>query len=69
MVSPDFRLILYPGNVTNSLEEEIIDIAYEIELKYDIIFGIVVYSQEFWNSEYAQSMPLYQNIIFEGLPV
>ena len=48
-----------PVNLTYSLEEEIFNIAYDIELEYDVIFGIIVYSSNFWFSQKANTMPLF----------
>ena len=62
-------LVLLPGRVDNSIEEKVFDAAFDIELKHGVIFGIIVYAREFWTSEIAASMPLYQNIEREGLAV
>jgi predicted nucleotidyltransferase len=62
-------LVLLPGRVDNAIEEKVFDAAYDIELKHGIIFGIIVYARDFWNSEIAASMPLYQNIEREGVAV
>ena len=59
-------LVLLPVNLTYSLEEEIFNIAYDIELEYDVIFGIIVYSSNFWFSQKANTMPLFQHIQEEG---
>jgi predicted nucleotidyltransferase len=55
-------LVLVPFEIDNSLEEEIIGEAFEIELKYNVVFGIIIYSNEFWNSDIASAMPLHKNI-------
>ena len=62
-------LVILPGRVGNAIEEKVFDAAYDIELKHSVIFGIVVYGKEFWGSEVAASMPLYQNIEREGIAV
>jgi predicted nucleotidyltransferase len=62
-------LVLVPFPLNNSIEEEIIDVAYDIELECDLVLGIVVYPIEFWLSSLAQSMPLYENIKKEGVHV
>lgn len=62
-------LVLLPVRVDNAIEEKVFDAAYDIELKYSIIFGIVVYSKEFWASDLAASMPLHQNIRREGVSI
>ena len=62
-------LVLIPGRVDNALEEKVFDAAYDSELKHGVIFGIIVYGREFWGSELAASMPLYQSIEREGVAV
>lgn len=60
-------LVLLDENINNSLEEEIFSLVFQIELKYDVIFGIIVYSKEFWYSKLGESMPIYWNIKKEGV--
>lgn len=62
-------LVLLNREVNNSLEEEIFSTAFEIELKYDVVFGIVVYSKKFWNSKLGKAMPLHWSIDKEGITV
>lgn len=62
-------LVLLPFEPNNSIEEQIFDLAYDIELEYNLIFGIIVYSKKFWNSEKASIMPLYRNIKKEWVGV
>jgi len=62
-------LVLLPFESNHSVEEEIFDIAYDIELDYDVVFGIIVYSLDFWISHKARAMPLYKIVDSEGIPV
>jgi predicted nucleotidyltransferase len=62
-------LVLLPGKVDTSLEEEVFDLAYDVELEYDVVFGIVVHSKEFWASEKAAVMPFHQNLQRESLRI
>ena len=62
-------LVLVQGHVNTNLKEEIIDLAYEIELKNDVVFGILVRSKEFWQSERAAVMPFHQNLQREALRI
>ncbi|PKL35473.1 MAG: hypothetical protein CVV44_21960 [Spirochaetae bacterium HGW-Spirochaetae-1] len=59
-------LVLLPFEPTTNIEETIFGIAFDIELKYNIVFGLIVYSGRFWNSELAATMPLHRNIEREG---
>jgi len=60
-------LVVLPSQVNNAIEEQVFDLAYDIELEYGVIIGTIVYSKEFWSSEQAASMPLYKNIQRESL--
>jgi len=62
-------LILLPDNVNTRIEEKVIGIAYDIELQHDVVFGIIVYSKDFWCSGVAAVMPLHKNISAEGIHV
>ncbi len=62
-------LVLLPFEPNNSIEEQVFDLGYDIELEYSVVFGIIVYPKTFWNSEMAGTMPLYKNIKKEGVCV
>jgi len=62
-------LVLVPSKVDTSLKENIIDLAYDVELEYDVIFGIVVRSKEFWISEKAAAMPFHQTVEREAVRI
>ena len=62
-------LVILPFEVDNFLEEEIFGMAYDIEFSYNIVFGIIAYSRDFWISPLANAMPLYQNIQKHGIPL
>lgn len=62
-------LVLVPGEVDTKLEIEILHLAYDIELEYDVVFGLVVNEKEFWESEKASVMPFHQNLQREALRI
>jgi len=62
-------LILVESLVDTKLEEEIFHISYEIELKYDVVFGEIIENRDFWNTPLANAMPLHWNIDREGVLV
>ena len=62
-------LIILNEDVDNKLRENIFSISFEIELKYDVIFGILVESKAYWNSSKANAMPIHWNIDKEGLSI
>lgn len=62
-------LVLLKQVVDDSLREEIFSLSFKIELKWDVIFGILVESKQFWNTDLARTMPIHWNIDKEGIPV
>lgn len=60
-------LILLDREINSRLKEKTIDIAYDIELKYNVVFSIIIRNKEFWNSIPAKTMPLHWNIDKEGV--
>jgi len=62
-------LILLKEKVNWDLKEEIFSTAFKVELRYDVIFGVIVYQKQFWNSSLGKAMPLHWNIDKEGIYV
>ncbi len=62
-------LVLVSQEVNISLEEQIFDLAFEVGLEYDIVFGVIVYSKGYWKRPPASVMPLYENIKQEGIRI
>jgi len=62
-------LVLLKEKVNWDLKEEIFSIAFKVELKYDVIFGVAVYQKQFWDSPLGKAMPLCWNIDREGIYV
>jgi predicted nucleotidyltransferase len=60
-------LVLLPVPVTTATEEEVFDLAFDVEMKYDVVFGIIVYSKDEWASPRLSSMPLHHVIESEGV--
>lgn len=60
-------LILVESQINRKLKEEITEITYDMELKYDVVFGIIVENRDFWKSPLANSMPLHWNIDRDGV--
>ena len=60
-------LILVDKEVDSELKDKIIEIAYDIELENDIVFGFIIENKESWRSSRYRVMPLYQNIEREGV--
>lgn len=62
-------LVLLGCNINTSLEEEIISLAYDIELEHDVVFGLLIESKAFWDSNLANAMPIHWNIDKEGMAI
>ena len=62
-------LVLLKEKVNWDMKEEIFSTAFKVELKYDVIFGVVVYQKQFWDSPLGKAMPLRWNIDREGINV
>lgn len=62
-------LVLLPFDPDTGTEERVFDLAYEVALECGVVFGVIVYSRTFWNSEIARVMPLHKNIEREGVGV
>jgi predicted nucleotidyltransferase len=52
-------MVILPCKLSNAIEEQVFELAYDIELQYDVVFGIVVYSLDFWLSPVAEYIPLF----------
>jgi len=61
-------LILLEHEPNTSIEEEIIDIGFEIEIKYDVVLGIIVHSRNFWDSK-GSLMPIHKEIERDGVQI
>ncbi len=57
------------GEIDTELEKQILDIAYDVELEFDVVFGVMVESKDFWNSSLAKIIPLHRNIDKQGVLV
>ena len=60
-------LILINGPLTRKLEEELMRIAFEIELDDDVIFGLLTHSLDEWNSNLYRAMPIHWSIDKDGI--
>jgi len=61
-------LVLLSEESNISIEEEIFDIGFDIEIKYDVILGILVHSKAFWNSK-GSLMPIHKEIERDGIQI
>lgn len=59
-------LILIDRKVDYEIKDKIIEIAYDIELENDIVFGLIIENKKSWRSPRYKVMPLYKNVEREG---
>jgi len=62
-------LILVDKEVDYKLKDLIIEIVYDIELEFNIVFGLVIENKKSWRSSKYSVMPLFQNIEREGVVI
>ena len=62
----DIDIFVRLPQVNKTIEEEIFNIAYEIELKYDLLIDIIILDDTLLK-KYNEQIPIYQNIIKEGI--
>ncbi len=60
-------LVLFPGEVDTNLKTEIIDLAFDIGLKNDVVFNVIVRSKKTWESKMAAVTPFHRNLEKEAL--
>jgi len=60
-------LVFVDSKVDRKIKEQITEIKYDIELKYDVVFGTIIENREFWNSPLANAMPFHWNIDRDGV--
>jgi len=61
-------LVLLENEPNISIEEEIIDIGFELEIKYDVVLGIITHSKTFWDS-IGSLMPIHKEIEKDGIQI
>jgi predicted nucleotidyltransferase len=54
--------------VNRQIEEDLFDTAYELELKYDCLIDLIVFSDAALKGMYADT-PIYQKVLSEGVEV
>ncbi len=64
----DIDVFVRLPQVNRQIEENLFDIAYELELKYDCLIDLIVFSDEALNGQYAET-PIYQKVLSEGMVV
>jgi len=60
-------LVVLDRKVNIAIEKEIFDVGFEVEIRWDVVFGIVVEESDFLNTPMAGEMPFYKNIKKQGV--
>jgi len=61
-------LVLLEQKMDYALKDEIYDLAFDIELQENVVFGLLIESQVDWESPLLQAMPIHKEIDREGIP-
>ncbi len=64
----DIDVFILLSKVNRQLEEEMFDIAYDLELEHDCLIDLIILDETTLNEKYV-STPFYQNVISEGLDI
>jgi len=60
----DIDIMVQLPKVNRAVEEDLFNIAYDLELKYECLIDVIVLPQNL-----KSSIPLYQNILKEGIAI
>ncbi len=64
----DIDVFVHLSHVDRRTEEDLYDMAYDLEIKYDCLIDIIVYDDSYVNGPFARA-PVYQKVLSEGLNV
>lgn len=64
----DIDVFLRLPHLTRVIEEDVYDMAYELELKYDCLIDVILLSDATLQA-CSHQLPLYQNVLKEGVIV
>ena len=64
----DIDIYVLIPEVSRKVEEDLYDIAYDLELKYDCLIDLIVFDKQALDGKFA-SAPIYEKVLSEGLSV
>ena len=64
----DIDVFVLLPKVNREIEEDLFDIAYDLELKYDCLIDLIVFDEKAINGKLGTT-PIYQKVLREGMPV
>ena len=63
----DIDVFVYLPEVNRVIEEDLFDIAYELELKYDCVIDLIVFGEKSNGRIDSNQLPIYKNILKDGI--
>ena len=64
----DIDVFVILPRIDRNIEENLFDIAYDLELEYDCLIDLIIFSEENLKQGVAKT-PFYQSVLSEGLAV
>jgi predicted nucleotidyltransferase len=64
----DIDIFLQVANLTKDMEQDVYNMAYDLELKYDCLIDVILLSDAVVKT-HAAHLPIYRNILREGVPL
>lgn len=64
----DIDVYVLISELNRQIEEDLFDMAYDLELKYDCLIDLIVFDKQGLEGKFA-SAPIYENVLSEGLSV
>ncbi len=64
----DIDVFVQLSHVDRRIEEDLYDMAYDLEIKYDCLIDLIVFDDSIANGPFSRA-PVYQKVLSEGLNV
>ena len=64
--SSDIYIFLQIANLTKDIEQDVYNMAYDLELKYDCLIDVILLSDAVVKT-HADHLPIYRNILRDGV--
>ena len=64
----DIDIYILIPEVNRQIEENLFDIAYDLELKYDCLIDLIVFDKQALKGKYS-SAPIYEKVLSEGFSI
>ncbi len=62
-------LVIADDSLTSAQKKAIHDALYEVGLEHDVVISSIITTRQQWESPVTKLLPLYQNIVREGIRV